>query len=523
MLLSPERRLLSLTMSQIISSDSLTSPISDSSWDQPLFSPTSNIETFTLNYPHYSHPPSPPYSVGSVGSTSPQPPNRALGMRMSPDFTSEKDQLCLPTHQVFELPLAPHTPPSPVSPTSPDYSHLALSPGAPAVKRPSSPDPSNTSAKKPRASGERVSTKDFVPPDVTGLSKREARLVKNRAAAFLSRQRKREEFENMEVRVAELEQENARLQALAQKSVSHQGSSRGLMSEIEQLRAQLAAVEQRERELSSQLSKRPLNVKTELSEPRLPTSPPRHPGFPIQPKSSDKTSASLSLLVLLCALPSIFSVSPSRSAVPMSGTFPLSNAAVNSAVASRMDFRSFLPRDCDWRTPGAMDLDADHRVSHFPRRRLEFVDTDAHALGLGGLDITFDAEPSPNGKIRVRIHNPASVSPSPTSSSSTPFSPSPPAFSFDDIPSWSVASSPVSSASPSAPLLPAAQIDTDPFIGIGMSNPDLGFSFDPALLFNGVPMQSEVDTSRGRRRVRIALKSPPTIDGSAGEWEVELC
>ena len=203
MLLSPERRLLSLTMSQIISSDSLTSPISDSSWDQPLFSPTSNIETFTLNYPHYSHPPSPPYSVGSVGSTSPQPPNRALGMRMSPDFTSETDQLCLPTHQVFELPLAPPTPPSPVSPTSPDYPHLDLSPGAPAVKRPSSPEHlSNTTTKKPRASGERVSTKDFVPPDVTGLSKREARLVKNRAAAFLSRQRKREEFENMEVWVS---------------------------------------------------------------------------------------------------------------------------------------------------------------------------------------------------------------------------------------------------------------------------------------------------------------------------------
>jgi hypothetical protein len=206
----------------------------------------------------------------------------------------------------------------------------------------------------------------------------------------------------------------------------------------------------------------------------------------------------------------------------MSGTFPLSNAAVNSAVASKMDFRSFLPRDCDWRTPGAMDLDTDHRMSHFPRRKLEFVDTDAHALGLGGLDITFDAEPSPNGKIRVRIHNPASALPSPTSSSSTPFSPSPPAFSFDDIPAWSSVFSSIIGL-PVGPLLPAAQIDTDPFIGIGMSNPDLGFSFDPAMLFNGVPMQSEVDTSRGRRRVRIALKSPPTIDGSAGEWEVELC
>jgi hypothetical protein len=199
MLLSPERRLLSLTMSQIISTDSLTSPVSDSSWDRPLFSPTSNIETFTLNYPHYAHPPSPPYSVGSVGSTSPQPANCALGMRMSPDFASDKDQLCLPTHQVFELPLESHTPPSPISPTSPDYHRVVLSPSAPAVKRPSSPVHHPMTTKKPRASGDRISTRDFIAPDVTGLSKREARLVKNRAAAFLSRQRKREEFENMEM------------------------------------------------------------------------------------------------------------------------------------------------------------------------------------------------------------------------------------------------------------------------------------------------------------------------------------
>lgn len=46
-----------------------------------------------------------------------------------------------------------------------------------------------------------VSVKDYVAPDVSGLSKREARLVKNRAAAFLSRQRKREEFEEMQVYV----------------------------------------------------------------------------------------------------------------------------------------------------------------------------------------------------------------------------------------------------------------------------------------------------------------------------------
>ena len=100
-------------------------------------------------------------------------------------------------------------------------------------------------------------------------------------------------------RVAELEQENARLQALAQKPASHDGNPRELMSEVEQLRVRLAAAEQRERELSSQLSKRPMPVKTELSEPRLTTSPVRPPVFPTQLKSSDKTSASLSLLVSL--------------------------------------------------------------------------------------------------------------------------------------------------------------------------------------------------------------------------------
>jgi hypothetical protein len=56
-----------------------------------------------------------------------------------------------------------------------------------------------TPAPTKRRGGNRIAVADFIPPDVSGLSKREARLVKNRAAAFLSRQRKREEFELMEV------------------------------------------------------------------------------------------------------------------------------------------------------------------------------------------------------------------------------------------------------------------------------------------------------------------------------------
>jgi hypothetical protein len=79
----------------------------------------------------------------------------------------------MPTSQVFDM--NESTPPTPSAATDSEQSP------APVVKK------------------SRPTTKDFVPPDVSGLSKREARLVKNRAAAFLSRQRKREEFESMEV------------------------------------------------------------------------------------------------------------------------------------------------------------------------------------------------------------------------------------------------------------------------------------------------------------------------------------
>ncbi|KAG9094489.1 hypothetical protein FS749_012363, partial [Ceratobasidium sp. UAMH 11750] len=76
------------------------------------------------------------------------------------------------------------------------------------------PEPTLTvSTPAPKRARAQISSKDFVPPDVSGLSKREARLVKNRAAAFLSRQRKREEFEELERHCQELERENARLQA----------------------------------------------------------------------------------------------------------------------------------------------------------------------------------------------------------------------------------------------------------------------------------------------------------------------
>jgi hypothetical protein len=107
---------------------------------------------------------------------------------------------CVPTHQLFDF--NPQLSPSPSSaPSSPGHNprlSISINPVSCSLKRSASPDAPLT---KKRATGERISSKDFIPPDVSGLSKREARLVKNRAAAFLSRQRKREEFELMEVYV----------------------------------------------------------------------------------------------------------------------------------------------------------------------------------------------------------------------------------------------------------------------------------------------------------------------------------
>lgn len=193
-------------MSQIIASDApLLSPVSmsEAPWEahQPLCSPT----TETFQYSYYNLPPSPPNSIGSYSTDSPMPTSRMLKMRMSPDTASDSEQLCLPTHQLFDCPevVQPPTPTSPSSPTSerdPTTIFIKDADNSAVLKRSASPAPS-VGSKKARSVGERINSRDFIPPDVSGLSKREARLVKNRAAAFLSRQRKREEFECMEMYV----------------------------------------------------------------------------------------------------------------------------------------------------------------------------------------------------------------------------------------------------------------------------------------------------------------------------------
>jgi hypothetical protein len=100
-----------------------------------------------------------------------------LRLRASPELSLAADApaACISTQQVFDL--VGHeaaTTPQPIVPSE-------LSPQVPAstgAQRASPPAPATT--KKARSAGERITTKDFVPPDVSGLSKREARLVKNR-------------------------------------------------------------------------------------------------------------------------------------------------------------------------------------------------------------------------------------------------------------------------------------------------------------------------------------------------------
>ncbi|GBE80885.1 hypothetical protein SCP_0306050 [Sparassis crispa] len=537
-------------MSAIISSDApLSSPLSDfAPWDHH-----SVADSFSLTHSHHTFPPSPP----SSGTESPILASCMLKTRMSPEGC--EPALCLPTHQVFnDFPTVMYTPSPEGSTVSlpAEQPHLSISINSNVVpsKRPSST--AMASSKKARACGERVTTRDFVPPDVSGLSKREARLVKNRAAAFLSRQRKREEFENMEIRVAELEQENARLLALTQNaSISEQQEDvrGGLQSEVEQLRNQLAAVQQRERDLAAQFesheaSPRASSVKMESSEPQLPA---RSASVQSVHKG-ERSGASLGLMVLLCALPTLLSM-PRVSTLPSAFTFPLAGSS-SLPPSNPFELQNYMPGDYDWLSgvntgSSVMDVDLDFddkgRVATMaptptisPARKLEFVDNDSEALGLSGLDISFDASPTENGKIRVRIHPPASA----LADS--------PAFSSDLEDQAMLGTSDSSSAS-SSTRRDSSEDRLGPFLGIGTEystglgrmsldgQDELGLSsprrtFPSLFDTSGSSLDFEYGSSSsgfsregspatGRRRVRIALKSMPSAGREGGEWEVEVC
>ncbi|KAH6913921.1 hypothetical protein BKA70DRAFT_1369330 [Coprinopsis sp. MPI-PUGE-AT-0042] len=494
--------------------------------DAPLLSPTSmsteapweSDQTVPLSYSYYNLQATALNPLPSCAD--PSMASKVLKSRLSPASSDEPESLCFPTHQVFELSEPTGFRASTAELESAPLVHPQveeiLSASSTAEKRSASPA-AGPSAKK-RAT---MATKEFIPPDVSGLSKREARLVKNRAAAFLSRQRKREEFENMEVRVAELEQENARLLALAESGGQPPRQESSLASEVEILRAQLAAAEKREKELSEKLNSRvngeDVSVKVESMDAFIPTAPSSSRSSPAS--CSNKSSASFGLMVLLCALPSLLSM-PMQSASRFSVASPFSS--LSSTYKPTLD-------DFDWSSLKFPDTSMDLDDQTFPPsaalpRKLEFADVDTSELGdLGGLDISFDTSSTDNGKIRVRIHPSSATSSRATSpgasstSSSKAGSPSP-------MDSWADARSSFSSHA-NSPMLSST---ADPFLGMdyGSFN-DLSYRMnddDDALSELGLGSECFVpDNAGGKRRVRIALKTPPSSDSEGGEWEVQIC
>ncbi|KAG7091136.1 hypothetical protein E1B28_010190 [Marasmius oreades] len=541
-----------LQMSQIIAADApLLSPGSE--WADRHPQDTSH---FYSQYAHYHQlPPSPPVSVaGSLSTDSP----RMLKTRMSPDAV----QMCLPTHQLFDLGELPHAyqaPPSPALSDAKDFNRASIKPPTIPTSMKRSESPANLSsapAPKRRTIGERISTKDFIPPDVSGLSKREARLVKNRAAAFLSRQRKREEFETMEGRVLELEQENARLLALTQSDNLHSlpntsttSSDPQLLCEIENLKAELAAARDRERQLMVELSSKSSHhsnstVKVESSDEfnsSLASSP------RVQPVKGTSSAASLGLMVLLCTLPSLLSI-PAASSLPAKFSLPSSPIATPTSF----DFSS-------WSVDSERPLKSN---------KLEFVGDSGIIDDLNSLDVSFDTVPSENGKIRVRIHPTSSTRSRSTSPGTSFYSSSPnhpTASSSLGLDLWGQGASEASSFDPSFPSPSASSFSSypsanaDPFLGIaGPTNSDFSSSFSSlpsqnfhqsnhlhvhqpspsgsaspsSTLFGGGELNSYHTMSspdfgipfdylpHSKRRVRIALKSMPETPAHGSEWEV---
>jgi hypothetical protein len=137
----------------------------------------------------------------------------------------------------------------------------------------------------------------------------------------------------------------------------------------------------------------------------------------------------------------------------------------------------------------AMDLDFDTSDEHLQSLPISAaINGGKLEFGDQSLDISFDAISSEDGKIRVRIHPPASASGSPRSLSPLPSTPG----------SLSSVSNYIKSE------------QEDPFLGVG------GFDF-------GNDLTLDQDTSGARKRIRIALRNMPGEGSEGGEWEVEVC
>ncbi|EJD53543.1 hypothetical protein AURDEDRAFT_141603 [Auricularia subglabra TFB-10046 SS5] len=272
--------------------------------------------------------------------------------------------------KLMEIELSPS--PSPVD-TAQLSSGMPETPSTSPTQLQSSSDAMGTVKKSRAPPRERVSLKDFRPPDVTGLSKREARLVKNRAAAFLSRQRKREEFEAMEIRVGELEKENARLRGhLSSTGRDASMTEQVFHAEMAAMRAQLASTEQRAADLRNELMRTRSvqamgqftgsHVKQESMDFAFGRSPSPSSSDEGSQKDTERTATKLGLMVLM-SLSSVLSKSatsswgfPTKFSV---STDPTSDAVLGEQLFGEPQRRAWDAFAGDMNVVGAADAEFD--------------------------------------------------------------------------------------------------------------------------------------------------------------------
>lgn len=198
--------------------------------------------------------------------------------------------------------------------------------------------------------------------------------------------------------------------------------------------------------------------------------------------------------------------------------------------------------DYDWKrglmsTGGSlMDLDVDPRKP-LPLKRLEFVDESA-LTALSGLDISFDASRSEDGRITVRIHPP---SPSPSSTSTPLSSTRSSSPEHDDFKSMSMSDCGSNFGDGGDPFLGVPSLhphdaeeagsmtwendylsSLSGYPPVSSSSSSFGWSSDVYGSLDG-GANSNNNNNNNKRRVRIALKSIPTAGREGGEWEVQLC
>ncbi|KAI6009828.1 hypothetical protein EDC04DRAFT_2962726 [Pisolithus marmoratus] len=185
--------------------------MTDATWDLQQ-SPYSANSMDTADWGYYTIPLSPPTSLSSNTSESPEPSSKKLRLSVSPDRQLEGEHQRTSLIAIFGFTTAVKCQPAPRKEILRHHQ--------------------SRSKKDPRHRGENQYQR-FVPPDPLPQQAAEAG-----------------EFEAMEVRVRQLEDENARLQQLAQKGNQYEE----LRSEIEHLQAQLQAAEKRELNLSMEIA-----------------------------------------------------------------------------------------------------------------------------------------------------------------------------------------------------------------------------------------------------------------------------